>query len=39
MVDDDVFNVECMVNRLRAEKYRVDSANNGQKAIDKVKYN
>ena len=39
MVDDDSFNVECMVKRLKAENYQVDSASNGQQAIDKVKYN
>ena len=39
MVDDDSFNVECMINRLKALKYTVDSANNGQIAIDKVKNN
>ena len=39
MVDDDSFNVKCMVKRLKAEKYNFDSANNGQIAIDKVKLN
>ena len=39
MVDDDSFNVKFMVKRLTAENFSVDSANNGQIAIDKVKSN
>ena len=37
MVDDDSFNLECLIKRLKVQLYTVDFANNGQKAVDKVK--
>jgi len=37
VVDDDNFNIKMMVDRLSKLGFNVDSATNGQIAIDKVK--